>query len=78
MPKLMEPKRRKSLSGKSLKNGISVLTNATMLDLNGIVLQNQQPQKGWGACSVNGCHCQAYMGNDDTCQNCGHNYSLHW
>ncbi|OWY24910.1 hypothetical protein C7N43_15805 [Sphingobacteriales bacterium UPWRP_1] len=33
---------------------------------------------GWGACSVNGCHCQAYMGNDNTCQNCGHNYTLHW
>lgn len=33
---------------------------------------------GWGACSVNGCYCQSYMGNADTCQNCGHNYSLHW
>ncbi|OWY19013.1 hypothetical protein C7N43_23960 [Sphingobacteriales bacterium UPWRP_1] len=33
---------------------------------------------GWGACSVNGCHCQSYMGNDNTCQNCGHNYTLHW
>lgn len=33
---------------------------------------------GYGACSVSGCNCQSYMGNDDTCQNCGHNYSLHW
>lgn len=33
---------------------------------------------GYGACSVSGCNCQSYMGNDATCQNCGHNYSLHW
>lgn len=33
---------------------------------------------GPGACSVSGCNCQSYMGNADTCQNCGHNWSLHW
>jgi hypothetical protein len=33
---------------------------------------------GYGACSVSGCNCQSYMGSADTCQNCGHNYGLHW
>ena len=33
---------------------------------------------GYGACSVSGCHCQAYQGQDYTCVNCGHNYSMHW
>ena len=33
---------------------------------------------GYGACSVSGCNCQSYMGNADTCENCGHNYRLHW
>jgi hypothetical protein len=33
---------------------------------------------GYGACSVSGCHCQAYQGQDNTCVNCGHNYSMHW
>ena len=33
---------------------------------------------GYGACSVSGCHCQAYSGQDYTCVNCGHNYSMHW
>jgi hypothetical protein len=33
---------------------------------------------GPGACSVSGCNCQAYMGSGTTCENCGHNWSLHW
>jgi len=32
---------------------------------------------GYGACSVSGCNCPAYMGNDNTCSNCGHNYQSH-
>jgi translation initiation factor 2 gamma subunit (eIF-2gamma) len=33
---------------------------------------------GYGACSVSGCNCKSYMGSADTCENCGHNYGLHW
>lgn len=32
---------------------------------------------GYGECSVSGCNCRAYMGNADTCENCGHNKDLH-
>jgi len=33
---------------------------------------------GYGRCSVSGCNCPAFMGSDQLCQNCGHNYNLHW
>lgn len=33
---------------------------------------------GYGVCSISGCHCQGYMGNDNTCSNCGHNYGSHY
>ncbi|WP_158225000.1 hypothetical protein [Brunnivagina elsteri] len=38
----------------------------------------QQTLCGYGACSVSGCYCQAYEGNANTCENCGHNYQRHW
>jgi hypothetical protein len=30
---------------------------------------------GWGHCSA--CECEHFMGNDELCGNCHHNYSLH-
>jgi hypothetical protein len=33
---------------------------------------------GYGACSISGCPCQSYMGQDNLCQNCGHQYTAHW
>jgi hypothetical protein len=33
---------------------------------------------GYGRCSVNGCPCPGFAGNQQLCENCGHNYSMHW
>jgi hypothetical protein len=33
--------------------------------------------RGYGACSVSGCGCQGFMGSDQLCGNCHHNYSFH-
>lgn len=33
---------------------------------------------GYGACSISGCPCQAFTGNQNNCQNCGHRYTDHW
>jgi hypothetical protein len=33
---------------------------------------------GYGQCSVSGCYCQGYIGSGPLCQNCGHQYGLHW
>jgi hypothetical protein len=33
---------------------------------------------GYGACSISGCACPAFMGSEQLCANCGHNYSYHW
>jgi uncharacterized protein (DUF983 family) len=41
-------------------------------------VKNPEIKMGYGACSVSGCYCKGYMGSADTCQNCGHNYGLHW
>ena len=32
---------------------------------------------GYGACTSGGCNCPGYTGNGQTCENCGHNYSMH-
>jgi hypothetical protein len=31
---------------------------------------------GYGRCSV--CPCPAYAGSQWVCENCGHNYQMHW
>jgi len=31
---------------------------------------------GYGRCSQ--CACQAYAGSQWVCDNCGHNYQMHW
>jgi hypothetical protein len=31
---------------------------------------------GYGRCSA--CACPGYVGNQNVCQNCGHNYATHW
>lgn len=33
---------------------------------------------GYGNCSSSGCPCRAYAGNQQLCQNCGHQYGAHW
>jgi hypothetical protein len=33
---------------------------------------------GPGACSVSGCYCGNYMGSGPLCQNCGHQWGMHW
>lgn len=39
---------------------------------------NRPPLRaGYGACYVNGCLCKSFMGSDQLCGNCGHNYSFH-
>ena len=44
----------------------------------GLSLSSQRARAGYGECSVSGCNCKAYMGNDQTCSNCGHSFQLHW
>jgi len=33
---------------------------------------------GYGACSISGCPCQKFQGQQDLCGNCGHKYTDHW
>jgi hypothetical protein len=33
---------------------------------------------GYGRCSAPGCPCPEFAGNQQLCQNCGHNYGMHW
>lgn len=33
---------------------------------------------GYGQCSVSGCACRGYSGSQQLCQNCGHQYGMHW
>ena len=42
------------------------------------LLATSEARAGYGACSASGCPCRGYMGNQDLCQNCGHQYSMHW
>jgi hypothetical protein len=41
-------------------------------------LTSEKADAGYGACSVSGCPCQGYMGSGPLCQNCGHQYGMHW
>jgi hypothetical protein len=38
----------------------------------------KKAEAGWGQCSVSGCPCQGYYGNQALCGNCGHQYGAHW
>ncbi len=64
---------RRTLARQSLRAllaaGVSIL---------GLSLSTRQAHAGYGECSVSGCNCKAYMGNDQTCSNCGHSFQLHW
>jgi len=46
----------------------------------GRLVDQDDVQKGWGACSISGCPCKAFEQTygSDLCQNCGHKYSDHW
>lgn len=48
------------------------------ISLLGLSLSSKGARAGYGECSVSGCNCKAYMGNDQTCSNCGHSFQLHW
>ena len=40
--------------------------------------KNAPIRAGYGRCSVSGCGCEQFMGSDELCGNCHHNYSLHY
>jgi hypothetical protein len=44
----------------------------------GLMSATGSARAGYGECSVSGCNCKNYMGNDNTCSNCGHSFQLHW
>jgi len=51
---------------------------AAGLSVVGLTLSAKRAHAGYGECSVSGCNCKAYMGENDTCNNCGHSFKLHW
>jgi hypothetical protein len=40
------------------------------------MLMPRRAEAGYGRCSQ--CNCPAYQGQQNTCENCGHNYGAHW
>jgi hypothetical protein len=47
----------------------------------GTMTMPKKANAGMGPCSVSGCPCKQFLatpGNTYMCQNCGHNYTLHW
>lgn len=44
----------------------------------GLLSSIGRAKAGYGACSISGCPCQAFMGQGNNCENCGHLYSAHW
>ena len=61
---------------KSLQSLLSTSALATLAALATLTV-SQKAHAGWGYCTVSGCGCKAFMGTQDLCTNCGHNYSLH-
>ena len=59
------------------KHSLKILL-AAGVSLLGLAMSAKKARAGYGACSASGCNCQAYMGSGDTCEKCGHNYSMHW
>ena len=37
---------------------------------------DDDPRMGYGACSM--CECGGFVGSGTLCENCGHNYDLHY
>lgn len=33
---------------------------------------------GFGRCGIDGCPCHEYVGQENNCLNCGHQYTDHW
>jgi hypothetical protein len=68
-----QPMSRRAAARYSMKAllaaGVSIL---------GLSLSTRNARAGYGECSVSGCNCKHYMGNDQTCSNCGHSFQLHW
>ena len=53
----------------------------SLLGVVGVVvsaLTAERADAGYGSCSISGCYCQSYMGSGTLCQNCGHQYGMHW
>lgn len=61
----------------SRRKGSKYLISAALAAL-APILAGKQAKAGWRACSVSGCPCQEFTGNQNLCQNCGHQYSQHW
>ena len=68
-----EPMSRRAVARQSLR-----VLLAAGLSVIGLSLSTRRAHAGYGECSVSGCNCKAYMGQDDTCSNCGHSFKLHW
>jgi hypothetical protein len=68
-----EPMSRRAVARQSLR-----VLLAAGLSVVGLSLSTKKAHAGYGECSVYGCNCKAYMGENDTCNNCGHSFKLHW
>jgi hypothetical protein len=68
-----EPMSRRAVARQSLR-----VLLAAGLSVVGLTLSAKRAHAGYGECSVSGCNCKAYMGENDTCNNCGHSFKLHW
>ena len=54
---------------------------ALFAGLGTLMVDEKKAKAGYGPCSISGCPCQGFMptpGNSYMCENCGHNYSMHW
>ena len=68
-----EPMSRRAVARQSLR-----VLLAAGLSVIGLSVSTKKANAGYGECSVSGCNCKAYMGQDETCSNCGHSFKLHW
>ncbi len=61
------------------RKGARTLLTATLATLTGaatLIATSGKAHAGYGRCSK--CNCQEYAGTSNICDNCGHNYGLHW
>lgn len=63
---------RRAMARESLK--VLLAAGASVLALS---MSTSRAFAGYGTCSIPGCNCQAYVGQDPTCGNCGHNFGSH-
>jgi hypothetical protein len=61
-----------------MKSCSQLLNPSISLMVKGKSKKNTRPRMGFAACSFSGCPCQAYLGSGSNCQNCGHQYEMHW